>query len=91
MLENIIKPRIKKMFEKVKNAGKKVLLHSCGDIYELFPDLIEMGLDVYQTFQPEIYDIKKIKNEYGKDLAFWGGISTQKLWLCISRKNCRSY
>jgi uroporphyrinogen decarboxylase len=74
-----IKPRMKTMFERVRNAGKKVLHHSCGDIHEILPDLIEIGLDVYQTFQPEIYDIKKIKKEYGKDLAFWGGISTQTL------------
>ena len=43
------------------------------------PDLIEIGLDVYQTFQPEVYDIKKVKREYGGDMTFWGGISTQKL------------
>ena len=74
-----IKPRMKIMFERVRKAGKKVLLHSCGDIHEILPDLIEIGLDVYQTLQPEIYDIRKIKNEYGRDLAFWGGISTQTL------------
>ena len=32
-----IKPRMKVMFEKVKKAGKIVMLHSCGDIYEIFP------------------------------------------------------
>lgn len=74
-----IKPRMKSMFEKVKKAKRKVLLHSCGDIHEILPDLIEIGLDVYQTFQPEIYDIRRIKKEYGKDLTFWGGISTQSL------------
>ncbi len=74
-----IKPRMKRMFEAVKSKGKFVSLHSCGDIHELFPDLIEIGLDVYQTFQPEIYDIREFKREYGKDLAVWGGISTQQL------------
>ncbi len=42
-------------------------------------DLIEIGLDCYQTFQPEIYNIEKIKKEFGNDLCFWGGISTQRL------------
>ena len=74
-----IKPRMAKLYSRVKEQGKFVLQHSCGDIHEIFPDLIEIGLDVYQTFQPEIYDIQKIKNEYGKDLCFWGGISTQTL------------
>jgi uroporphyrinogen decarboxylase len=74
-----IKPRMARMYEKVKKAGKIVLQHSCGDIHEIFPDLIEIGLNVYQTFQPEIYDIKIIKKCYGKDLTFWGAISTQRL------------
>jgi len=74
-----IKPHLAKMYERVKSKGKIVSQHSCGDIEEIFPDLIEIGLDIYQTFQPEIYDIKKIKREFGNHLTFWGGISTQKL------------
>ena len=41
--------------------------------------MIEIGLDIYNTFQPEIYDVAKMKREYGKDLTFYGGISTQQL------------
>lgn len=74
-----IKPRVAKMYEKVKSHGKMVAQHSCGDISELFPDLIEIGLDIYQTFQPEIYEIRNVKKEFGKHLTFWGGISTQTL------------
>jgi uroporphyrinogen decarboxylase len=62
----------------VKAKGKYVLLHGCGNIEDVFPDLIEIGLDVYNTVQPEIYNLKKIKAEYGKDLTFWGAISTQQ-------------
>ena len=74
-----IKPRMARMFERVESAGRVVSLHSCGDISEIMPDLIEIGLDIYQTFQPEIYDVKSIKKEYGSDLTFWGGISTQRV------------
>lgn len=74
-----IKPYMKKLYAKAKSAGKFVSQHSCGDIIEIFPDLIDMGLDCYQTFQPEIYDIEAVKREYGNDLTFWGGISTQRL------------
>ena len=38
-----------------------------------------MGLDCYQTFQPEIYDIQQVKSTLGQRLSFWGGISTQRL------------
>jgi len=74
-----IKPRIAAMFDRIKASGKYVILHSCGDNWELFPELIEMGLDVYNTYQPEIYKKYPFKEEFGKDLAVWGGISTQEL------------
>jgi uroporphyrinogen decarboxylase len=73
-----IKPGMAKMFEKIKSKGKYVLLHSCGDLSDILPDLVDIGLDAYNTVQPEIYDLEKIKREYGKDLTFYGGISTQQ-------------
>jgi len=74
-----IKPRLARLYSRVRDAGKFVSQHSCGDIHEIFPDLIDIGLNVYQTVQPEIYDLPLIKREYGRDLTFWGGISTQRL------------
>lgn len=75
---HFIKPRMARMYAKVKAAGKYVMQHSCGDCNEILPDLIEIGLDCYQTFQPEVYDIEKVKALYGDKLAFWGGVSTQR-------------
>lgn len=72
-----IKPGLKIMFDRVKRKGKFVALHSCGNIIDIFGDLIDIGLDVYQTFQPELYDLKPVKKKYGDNLAFYGGISTQ--------------
>lgn len=78
MWRKYIKPGVKELFEKIKSKGKHIVLHSCGDIEAFFPDLIDMGLDVYNTVQPEIYDLRRIKQEYGKDLTFYGGVSTQQ-------------
>jgi uroporphyrinogen decarboxylase len=77
--KKFIKPRMKMMFDKAKAKGLILSLHSCGDIHEIFPDLIDIGLDIYQTFQPEIYNLKETKKQFGADLTFWGGISTQRL------------
>ena len=74
-----IKPRLKKMYDRVKERKLYVAQHSCGDIREIFPDLIELGLDIYNTFQPEIYDVIKMKKLYGDKITFYGGISTQTL------------
>lgn len=79
MWRRFLKPCLARMYGRVKKAGKFVLQHSCGDISEVYPDLVEIGLDAHQTFQPEIYDIRQIKKQYQGRLSFWGGISTQRL------------
>jgi len=74
-----IKPRVAAMYARVKDAGKYVMQHSCGAVQELFPDLIDMGLDIFNTFQPEVMDVDFCKREYGQHLTWYGGISTQQV------------
>ncbi|NCC49234.1 MAG: hypothetical protein EOM13_09300 [Clostridia bacterium] len=69
----------KTMYRAARKNNKYIIQHSCGDISELFPDLIDIGLDCYQTFQTEIYDMDGFKRDYGNDLSIWGGISTQQI------------
>lgn len=73
-----IRPRIARLYGLVKSTGKKVFIHCCGKIDELFPDLIECGVDVFNPFQPEVMDVVDIKRRYGDHITFFGGISTQK-------------
>jgi uroporphyrinogen decarboxylase len=79
MWRKYIKPLLAKQYEEVKKKDKVVIQHSCGDNNLILQDFIEIGLDVYNTIQPEIYDLKKLKSQYGDNLAFWGAISTQRL------------
>lgn len=74
-----IKPHMARMFARVKEAGKFTHLHSDGDVSGIFGDLIEIGLDVYNPFQPEIMDVYEMKREYGDRLCFHGGIGIQEL------------
>jgi uroporphyrinogen decarboxylase len=74
-----IKPRLARMYGRVKAAGRKVIIHSCGDVDELFDELVEIGLDCFNPFQPEVMDVYGLKEEYHGRLAFWGGLSTQRL------------
>jgi len=90
MWREFILPRIKRMYSECKKNDLYIFQHSCGDIEQLFPDLIDAGLDCYNTFQPEIYDIKKIKKTYGNQLSFWGAISTQALLPFESAKNVKT-
>ena len=75
--QKYIKPHLKVMYDHVKQYGLYVAQHACGDCVETFPDLVEMGLDIYNTFQPEVYDIVDCKKRFGDRLTFFGGISTQ--------------
>lgn len=66
------------MYGAVKKAGKYVMIHSCGDVDELFPDLIAAGLDCFNPFQPEVMEVDALIKEYRGKLAFHGGLSIQK-------------
>ncbi|MCX6993596.1 MAG: hypothetical protein NT011_10710 [Kiritimatiellaeota bacterium] len=74
-----IYPRIRQMYQAVKAHKKFVFIHSCGRVQEVFPDLIEAGLDVFNPFQPEVMDPVTMKKQFGRHLTFFGGISTQRL------------
>ena len=74
-----IRPRLKTQYDHVKSKGMYVAQHACGDIREVFSDLVDLGLDIYNTFQPEIFDVAFMKREYGNDVTFYGGVSTQRL------------
>jgi uroporphyrinogen decarboxylase len=77
--ERFLKPRLARQYAAAKQAGKFVTIHSCGKVQEVFPQLIEIGLDCFNPFQPEVMDVYEMKRLHGDRLSFWGGISTQKL------------
>ncbi|MCX6924211.1 MAG: methyltransferase, partial [Verrucomicrobia bacterium] len=59
----------------------KTFIHSCGSVYQLLPDFIEAGFDIFNPVQCSAaeMDPARLKREFGKDLVFWGGgVDTQK-------------
>lgn len=72
-----IKPYLAQMYARAHKKGKYVFQHSCGDIRLIMEDLYDIGLNAYQTFQPEIYGYDYAQKLFGK-IAIWGGISTQQ-------------
>ncbi|GAB4527056.1 MAG: hypothetical protein Kow0063_01970 [Anaerolineae bacterium] len=73
------KPFMARMFARVKEAGKFVYMHSDGQVDAIFEDFVEIGLDIYNPFQPEIRDVYAVKRQYGDRLTFHGGIGVQEL------------
>lgn len=77
LYRNLFKPYHKKICEfiKLKNKDIFILMHCCGSIYDVIPDLIEAGIDVINPVQTNAakMDPATLKREFGKDLSFWGG------------------
>jgi uroporphyrinogen decarboxylase len=74
-----IRPYLARIFKVVKEAGKYAFIHSCGDVDELFDPLIEIGLDNFNPFQPEVMDVFALLPAYRGRLSFHGGLSTQRV------------
>ena len=82
MYKKIVKPFQKKVFDFIKSkTDAKLIFHSCGSIFEVIPDLIEIGVDGINPVQTTAYkmDAVSLKKEFGEDLSFWGGIDTQRI------------
>ena len=77
--DRYIKPQLRRMYGFVRQAGKFQMIHSCGDVDELFDDLIALGLNCFNPFQPEVMDTATLLRQYRGRLAFHGGLSTQKI------------
>ena len=74
-----LKPGFAAFIELAHRYDVPVMHHTCGAISELIPDFVGAGLDVLQSLQPGTrgMDYRRIKQEFGRDLAFQGGISVQ--------------
>lgn len=72
-----IKPRAMRLYQRVNDAGRHVLIHCCGNVAELLPELVEMGVSVFNPFQPECMNLHAVKKQFHGKLAFYGGISVQ--------------
>ncbi len=83
MFREFFKPRYARLWERAKQlADVKVLMHSCGNIRLLLPDLIDAGLDAINPVQISCkgMDAVSLKREFGKDITFWGGgCDTQRI------------
>lgn len=76
MYREFFKPRHELMWKRAKELARvKVMLHCCGGVREILPDLIEAGLDAMNPVQITCagMDAAGLKAEFGPDVTFWGG------------------
>jgi len=74
-----IKPCWARVYEAVHAQGKLAMSHSCGSVAAILPDIIENGLDVLESVQPEAEGMNpyELKRQWGDQICFWGCLGSQ--------------
>lgn len=80
MFKKYVQPIVAAAVEITRDAGLIFMHHACGDNRPLMDMIVEAGVDVYQSIQPEM-DIFELKKRYGKNITLWGGVDSGKLIL----------
>lgn len=82
MFQKLIKPYFKERVTYTKGFTDAFFKHhTCGSVYNFIPDLIDCGVDILNPIQPGVYmmEHERLKENFGNQIAFWGGIDTQRL------------
>ncbi|UCF99954.1 MAG: hypothetical protein JSV89_10555 [Spirochaetaceae bacterium] len=74
-----LKPRLRRMYQLTHEGGKLALSHCCGSVTDVMSDIVEIGLDVLESVQPEAMDPYELKKKYGGRICFWGGLGSQSV------------
>lgn len=82
MFEEFIKPYLKERIVYTKKFTKAAFLHhSCGNVFNLIPGLIDAGVEILNPIQPvsESMSPERLKTTYGHKICFHGGLDTQAI------------
>lgn len=85
MFRKLVRPRLERLYHSIKgefarhSPHAKLMLHTCGDVYPVIGDYIEMGIDILDPIQRNVaeMDQARLKREFGDRLCFHGGVDTQ--------------
>lgn len=74
----VFRPHYADQFARIRRAGKKVWFHSCGDIYGIIGDLIEIGVDVLELLQPDLLGVERLARDFGGRVCFCCSVDHQR-------------
>ena len=91
MWREFLKPGFAGYIGVIKNHKALAMHHTCGSVVDIIPDMIECGLDILQSIQPEAagMSLAGLIKMFGRNLSFQGGISIQKTMPYGSAKDVR--
>jgi uroporphyrinogen decarboxylase len=82
LFRQFFKPRMARLIRFLRERSPAAIaFHSCGSVYALIPDFIEVGVQILNPIQVAAADMDtaRLRREFGKQLAFWGAIDTQRV------------
>lgn len=79
LYRKIVKPRHRRIADAIRRFDKPLIYHTCGAVYPLIPDLIDIGIQALNPVQVSAAGMEtaRLKREFGSHLTFWGGVDTQ--------------
>jgi uroporphyrinogen decarboxylase len=87
----IFRPRYAAQFARIHQAGKKVWFHTCGDVRAILGDLIEIGVDVLELLQPDLFGIERLAADYGGRVCFCSSVDHQRRAVSGTREEIYAY
>ncbi len=81
-MRKYVLPYFKEMIKVCHDNNKPAILHSCGNLAELYEDLIDIGLDAKHSFEDVICPIETMYDKYRSRLALMGGIDVN--YICVN-------
>lgn len=83
-------PAFRRLIAVGKKYGKRIMLHSCGSIYRIIPDLIDSGVDILHPIQAQAAGMSAENlAQYKNDLCFVGGIDAQSFFVNATPEEIR--
>jgi uroporphyrinogen decarboxylase len=81
LFEEFVFPYFARLTRQGHAHGYQVVLHSCGSIYKVIPQLIDLGVDALHPLQAKAanMDAATLARQFKGKVAFLGGIDTQDL------------
>jgi len=82
LYRQVIKPYQEQFVAQIRaHTGAKILYHSCGSVYRLIEDFIELGIDALNPVQVTARNMQpeQLKREFGGRIAFWGGVDSRRV------------
>jgi len=87
----VFKLRYAGQFARARRQGKKVWFHTCGDVFAIIGDLIDIGVDVLELLQPDIFGVERLAREFGGKVCFCCAVDHQRHAVSGSREEIHAF